>query len=133
MEEEKAEKEAEGGELGKEIEIAPVAPKPARKKISKPRKPRDGLCVMCKTYLFDETLGDCYCCGDACAEEYALKQKKKAAEAAAALEEGSITEAGVKRKRSDGPDAEGESKPAATVPRRTSGRSRGNVNYAEDS
>ena len=126
-------------ELGKEILILPTAPK--RKKSSKPRKPRDGLCVMCKTYLFDETLGDFYCCGDACVAEYQLKQKKKAEEekkkaanAECTVAEDITAEGGVKRKRGEADAAETDADHASKqeIPRRTSGRARGPVNYAED-
>ena len=95
----KAQKDAEElqQELsGKKVKIAPSAIKSAPKKNSKPRKPRDGLCVMCKTYLFDESLGDCYCCGDVCAEEYVVKHKTTDAPAP---DVGSSTQGGVKRKR----------------------------------
>jgi hypothetical protein len=90
---------------GKVVTGGQEPPKSAPKTNKKPRKPRDGLCVMCKTYLIDETLGDCHCCGDACVAAYIQKQKK--GPVASAPEPGSTTQGGVKRKRRD-PEAEVE-------------------------
>jgi len=102
---------APGEEFG--TENAPVAvakSKPTTSKPKKARKPRDGLCVMCKTYLFDETLGDRFCCGDACAEEYEEKQKTGAS---APGPEGSDTPGGVKRKRDEANEVEPEGEAVA--------------------